>query len=302
MAVKSIVSVVFTVLLGGCAQWGIGSFGGFAGLSQCSSDTSKPLELEHGEPVVVLVHGCHGSAGRFKALADVLAFHGQQSVCFSYNDRRDMYEVSQALHASLEQLAAHYQPPSITLIGHSQGGLIARKSLVNEMNDVGAPVELVTVSAPLAGIASARWCGEPAVRLLSLGINDLMCRVVSGEKWYQITSASDFIQEPGNLLPEVERHLMIATDERGSCRLFNSKGQCAQDDYVFSLAEQHMPSVKGLQPESVELVAGHVEIVGQGEQIPHKLIQALQENRVINWTEKQREQELLTLLEKWYLE
>jgi len=29
----------------------------------------------------VLVHGCKGSAGRFRSLAQLYAFHGQQAVC-----------------------------------------------------------------------------------------------------------------------------------------------------------------------------------------------------------------------------
>jgi hypothetical protein len=41
--------------------------------------------------VTILVHGCFGSAGRFRPLAQVYAFQGQQTACFSYNDRNRLF-------------------------------------------------------------------------------------------------------------------------------------------------------------------------------------------------------------------
>ena len=61
-----------------------------AGLGPCNNSKNRAFSLNSKEPVTILVHGCFGSAGRFLSLAEVLAFHGQQSVCFSYDERDSM--------------------------------------------------------------------------------------------------------------------------------------------------------------------------------------------------------------------
>jgi hypothetical protein len=54
-----------------------------AGLGPCTDNPDRSLHLKAGEPVTVLVHSCFGSSGQFRALAQVLAFQGQQSACFT---------------------------------------------------------------------------------------------------------------------------------------------------------------------------------------------------------------------------
>ena len=100
-----------------------------ASLSNCTHAEDEELHLNSQEPVAVIVHGCYASAGRFRALADVFAFHGQQSVCFSYDDRQGLDEVASELIVAIERLSEVLQRPAISVIGHSQGGLIARRAL-----------------------------------------------------------------------------------------------------------------------------------------------------------------------------
>jgi hypothetical protein len=57
------------------------------GLTPCTDNPDHGLHLKLIQPVDVLVHGCFGSSGQFRGLAQVLAFHGQQTVCFTYDDR-----------------------------------------------------------------------------------------------------------------------------------------------------------------------------------------------------------------------
>ena len=52
---------------------------GIAKLSPCTDNPDRSLHLDASKPVHVLVHGCFGSSGRFMGLAQVLAFHGQQT-------------------------------------------------------------------------------------------------------------------------------------------------------------------------------------------------------------------------------
>jgi len=276
------------------------------GLSPCTDNPDRTLHLNAGQPVTVLVHGCYGSAGLFRALGQVLAFHGQQAVCFSYDYRDSLMLSSAELIASLDALARGMRNKRITVIGHSQGGLIARKALVEDRPDslknADADLRLVTVSAPLAGIASAETCGSPLAKNLSLGIIPVLCRIVSGDKWYEITSASDFIRRPGRLVGQVGEYLKVLTDERGVCLRYDEDGACVEDDFVFSLAEQRFPEIdeRG-RVKVIEIKAGHVEIVGDRRVVPVKLIALLQQNGILNPTEPGRSEAFRRLLARLYL-
>jgi pimeloyl-ACP methyl ester carboxylesterase len=275
-----------------------------AGLGPCNDDPDRSLHLNSQQPVTLLVHGCTGSSGRFRTLSEVLAFHGQQSACFSYDDRDSMIRSSRQLSEAVGQLAAQLTLPHVTVIGHSQGGLVARKAFIDGREDTRAPqvkLQLVTVSAPLSGIRAARSCGMPLVQIGSLGLNNIVCWLISGDKWYEITAASDFINKPGALVPSVERYLLVATDEEDSCRQYDDAGRCVVDDFVFTLDEQELPPVDGgTAARKVEVRAGHVEIVGEPGVIPAKLIQVLQQEGYIQATEPARTAQFNALLARLY--
>ncbi len=105
------------------------------GLRPCNDGGEPALHLDPRQKVNVLVHGCNGSTGRFRALAEVLAFHGQQSACFTYDERASLMVSSGRLADAIGALAQGLETPAITVIGHSVGGLIARKALVQERPD-----------------------------------------------------------------------------------------------------------------------------------------------------------------------
>lgn len=275
------------------------------GLGPCHDGPDRTLRLDSKQPLNILVHGCRGSAGRFRALAEVLAFHGQQSACFSYDDREHLMASSGRLAAAIERVAEQMPAPKITLLGHSLGGLVARKSLVVERADGirndHLDLRLVTISAPFAGIESANPCANPALRALTLGLNDLACWLISGDKWFDITSASTFIRQPGRLVPQVSDYLKVATDERGTCRAFNADRACIEDDYVFSLAEQRHPFIDARRDvTTVDVAAGHVEIVGESGVKPLKLIRILQDHGVVKPTPPSRADALRALLSQLY--
>ena len=184
------------------------------------------------------------------------------------------------------------------------GGLVARKALIetasNPLRNTQIDLRLVTVSAPFAGIAAARMCAAPALRIATLGLNDLACWLVSGDNWYEITAASDFIRQPGSLIPQVRSHLEVVTDERGTCRRRDDEGLCIEDDYIFSLDEQRYPLITlASRTTDVEVPAGHVEIVGESGVTPRKLIDVFQHEGIIRNTPPERQsafQQLLTQL------
>ena len=259
------------------------------GLGPCTDNPDRTLRLNSAHPVTMLVHGCFGSSGQFRGLAQVLAFQGQQTACFTYDDRAALDAVAAELAVSIDRLLSHMTVPAsaspVTLIGHSQGALVARRAVTaGRPYSIGrsdTKLELVTISGPFAGIAAANACGSPVVRALSLGLIAPMCRLGTGDKWADITYSSDFIRNPGTLSRHVVRHLKLDTDERGSCRQLQDD-RCVEDDLTFTLDEQRNPAVdRDAAATVVEVKAGHVEIVGDKRVAPVKLIAVLQQNGII---------------------
>ena len=262
------------------------------------------MHLNSQQPVTVLVHGCFGSSGRFRSLAQVLAFHGQQAVCFTYNDRDSMMLSSSQLISALEQLSLQIKNQQVTVIGHSQGALISRKALVSNRPDPlrnsNLQLRLVTVSGPFSGIAAAKQCGNPFMRILTLGLIGPMCKIITGDKWSEITYTSEFILQPGQLHEQVSEYIKIDTNERGACRK-SENGRCIETDDVFSLEEQRNVIIdRDPIANIVEVKAGHVEIVGDEHVAPVKLIEILQKKGILNSTEPQRRADLNLLLTKVY--
>jgi len=275
------------------------------GLGPCTDAADRRVHLNSHQPVTVLVHGCKGSAGRFRSLAQLYAFHGQQAVCFSYNDRDSLVHSSGELIAALEELSVHMQNHSLSVLGHSMGGLVARKALERSRPNPWARddvnLKLLTISTPFAGIEVAEHCGYKAAQWLSLGIVAGICRAITGDNWYEITPASEFIRRPGPLLPNVQKFLKIVTDERDTCRHRNENGRCVTGDYVFSLGEQYQPVVDRYpQVVNVQVGAGHVEIVGNSGIVPRKLLTILQEQDMLAPTPPERRAALEHLLTELY--
>ncbi len=275
------------------------------GFTSCTTSSDPTIRLHSNEPVIVIVHGCYGSAARFRSLAQVFAFHGQQTVCFNYNDRDSLMKSSSELIMALNTLSDKMENPNLTVIGHSQGGLVARSALTKGRQDQlsvdNSSLQLVTISAPYAGIAAADHCASTTMRWLTLGLVVPICQLISGDKWYEITASSSYIQQPGTLHDRVTSHLKIVTDETGSCRKRDESGSCIEDDFVFSIKEQYFSRVdeaKGL--DNIEIAAGHAEIVGDYKVAPTKLINLLQERGVMRKTQPGEKANLSELLAQIY--
>jgi len=274
-------------------------------LGPCTDSPDRTLRFNADAPVTVLVHGCNGSAGHFRSLAQLYAFHGQQAFCFSYDDRDSLLVSSAQLIRALDELSAHQRNRDLTVIGHSMGGLVARKALEAERRGEwqrgDARLRLATVSAPVGGIAVASHCGYRPLHWLTLGALPGICWAITGDNWYEITASSDFIREPGALLPSVQRYLKVVTDEQGTCRRRRPDGFCAESDYIFSLDEQYNPIIDGYaQLTNVEVRAGHVEIVGYKDVAPRKLVDILQRQDMLARTPPERRAALEQLLSILY--
>ncbi len=274
------------------------------GLTPCTLDSMEPGELDASAPIIVLVHGCGDSAGRFTTLAEVFDAHGQQAICFTYESRDTIAAGAHRLVRALAELERHAPDQPITIIGHSQGGLVARQALSEALD--GAPTlasdyELVTISSPFAGIHAARHCSHDWLHVISLGITAAICRGVAGRNWTEIHRTARPVRAPGELRPEVANYIQVRTDERGTCRVERADGSCAKDDFVFSLDEQLNRKTLDANAREVEVKAGHVAIVGQPGVVPKMLVALLQDEGVMNPTPPDQREAINQLLRRLYL-
>jgi pimeloyl-ACP methyl ester carboxylesterase len=257
------------------------------GFSSCLPEHEGSLHLDPTRPVTVLVHGCTFSRGGFRNLAQVFEARGQQTLCFSYDDRESLETSSAQLVAALEALQGIFTGREITLVGHSQGGLVARRALVGDRE---RPVtirpdlhlRLVTVSSPFGGIRASSHCGLTWLHAVTLGVTVGVCQAIAGNKWHEIYPGSEFMLRPGKLVPAVSTHVKVVTDERDSCRRYGAKGLCAESDYVFAREEQYGDAVDGDgRVANIEVRAGHIEIVGERGLPPTKLLDLLQRQQIL---------------------
>jgi pimeloyl-ACP methyl ester carboxylesterase len=273
------------------------------GLGPCGEGARVDAVVAKDSPVVVLVHGCNASAARYRSLARVFEFHGQEALCFEYNDRARVARSARQLRAALKALSGRLGPErEVIVLGHSQGGLVARKALSGSASGTPPRVRLVTVSAPFNGIQAASDCGTPWLHVATLGATVGICRLVAGAKWNEIHPRARSVLAPEALSPHVRDHLRILTDERDSCRR-RAPGQdrCLEDDFVFSLEEQRNLRIESDQRvHGLEIRAGHAEIVGNEELEPTKLIGILQEQAVLSRTPPERAPALRALLERLF--
>jgi hypothetical protein len=273
------------------------------GLFPCEAGGRDVFELDPARPVTLLVHGCNSSGERFKTLAQVFEANHQQAICFSYNDRDFLNTSATQLAAAITALQQRLQPGELTILGHSQGGLIARRALQADLprplvTRAGFTFRLVTVSAPFGGIASSADCGRVWLHVLSLSATVVACLAITGNKWVEIPPGSAFMT---NQAPVATRHLQIVSDERGSCRVQRPDGSCATSDFVFGLAEQSSPRLAADPLVTVvTLRAGHAAIVGENGVPPLQLLEALQRHGVLASTPPSRPDTAAALLRRLY--
>ncbi len=276
-------------------------------LDGCDDFMQQTLWLETGKEVFILVHGCKASSGSFLILKDVFKSRGQQAICFSYNYRDSIEECADQLVAAIDSVNSLIRPPRITVVAHSQGGLVARRALIDRRPDnrvlIGAApkIRLVTISSPFNGIKASSHCGITALHVVSGGATVLICQAIAGSTWSEINPSSEFINNPGKLSDLVVEHLKINTDERDICRSVDSEGNCRESDFVFALDEQYAERVDGDgRVHNVELKAGHAQVVGRPGKPPFTLIETLEKNDVLQMQTRLTYAEDVALLERLY--
>lgn len=254
------------------------------GFAPCSDAPSSGVDLSSDDPLVVIVHGCFASGAQFRVMSELFELNGQRTICFNYDDRHSLRATGRTLRRGLDTIRRRAPSREITLLGHSQGGLISRVALseVDGSDEEGGDLHLVTVSSPFSGIAAAEHCGFVWLHVLSFGITPGICQAITGHKWTEIHPSARLWRQPRPLHAMVTSHVQILTDEVGACRRVDDAGECAEDDLVFSLREQRNEELEADDRfRSRVLTVGHSAVTGSDGSLPRALIDALQREGVL---------------------
>lgn len=248
------------------------------------SPTARP-EAAH---AVVLVHGLDEVGSIFNGLRPELRDAGFRVVDFSYPNDQGIARSGGLLRVALARLRRE-GVSSITLVGHSMGGLVSRSALAGLRPATGDPTvyvpesllpevrRLITVGTPHSGapLARARWVLEAREhwgRFLQTGEWELLWDWSAdgeGQAGVDLRPGSNFL---GRLGAQGEARLhgravpttcvvgrLLAVDEDDDCDLYRDVSDAVGDGAV-PAPSQTVPWAA----RTVELTAGHRSLLSSG--------------------------------------
>jgi pimeloyl-ACP methyl ester carboxylesterase len=217
--------------------------------------------------VAFLVHGYDSVPSDLQPTASFLQASDYRVFRFVHNSKDELASISNSLARGVCEIAQRTGGEEIMVLGHSMGGLIARRAVASfaripELRTV--PIRLVTIASPFGGVFSAT--GSNMMPLPGLGVR---------ESHRDLSLFSKFIVEPGKLPGQV-RHLKIETDEPASFDE-TKDGAGGRSDVVFTLANQRSSAVDGDSALDCKLVwkAGHVASINVANRLPESMAHIL---------------------------
>ena len=174
---------------------------------------------------VLFVHGIDGSPDNFRYLIERLNRQRFQAWVYYYPSGARLGLIADHLVHAVSQVELHYRMPTLVVVAHSMGGLVAREFLLQRQSE--------RLHIPLFISLSTPWGGNSAAQI---GI-DLSPTVV--RSWHDIAPASSYLQslfytqsDARRWLPAVTQHQLLFSFKKGS----NSFGQSS--DQVVTVASE----------------------------------------------------------------
>ncbi|GAA4902841.1 putative serine esterase DUF676 [Actinomycetospora succinea] len=170
--------------------------------------------------LVVLVHGFGAGPDCWDAVAAALGGPGVAVVTHRYTWTAGVDTLGAALADEVEDLARRSGARSVTLVGHSLGGVIVAAGLAGGRLG-GIVTRVVTVAAPLRGTRWARLFPVGAVRDLRAGSPVLRALAdvpaTAGVPWTTVASRADVVVTPA--AATLEDTDTVVLDGIGHCAL-----------------------------------------------------------------------------------
>jgi triacylglycerol lipase len=171
--------------------------------------------------LVVLVHGFGAGTDCWDATIPALGGPGVAVVTHRYTWTSSVETLGAQLADEVTDLARRSGARSVTLVGHSLGGVIVAASLAGGRLD-GVVTRVVTVAAPLRGTRWAHLFPVGAVRDLRAGSP----AVPAGIPWLAVASRADVVVDVHSAVPEGAETVVV--DGLGHCGLLKDPAVIAR--------------------------------------------------------------------------
>ncbi|MFC5139322.1 esterase/lipase family protein [Actinomycetospora rhizophila] len=179
--------------------------------------------------LVVLVHGFGAGPDCWDTVADALGGPGVAVVTHRYTWTTGVPELGARLADEVRDLARRSGARSVTLVGHSLGGVVVAASLAGGRL-AGVVTRVVTVAAPLRGTRWAHLFPVGAVRDLRAGSPVLRSLadvpVTAGTPWTALASRADVVVATD--AAALEGTEAVVVDGVGHCGLLSDTGVVAR--------------------------------------------------------------------------
>ena len=222
------------------------------GLLEADSSAHHCSAASRPDRLLIIVHGYAPVVGQFAALIEESKGTEVHVLQFHYDHHHALDEVALDLASAVAGAANCIKPRQIEVLGHSLGGLVARRAVEHlATKELGAGVTLMTIAAPFHGFASAAGTVTMPV---DIGLS---------ESHRDIAALSAFIREPKRL-PAGIQHCKLETDE------MNADVADLPHDHVLRLEDQVNPRVDN-DPRLVlrrVVAVGHISAIGARGNVP----------------------------------
>jgi pimeloyl-ACP methyl ester carboxylesterase len=176
-------------------------------------DTYDPSRIP-----VLFVHGIHGSPENFKYLIDRLDRQRFQAWVYYYPSGARLGLIADHLAHTVSQVELQYRMPTLIVVAHSMGGLVARGFLLQRQPD--------RLHIPLFISLSTPWGGNSAAQI------GLEFSPTAVRSWHDIAPASDYLQSlfytqsaARRSLPAVTQHQLLFSFKKDSSSFGKSSDQ-----------------------------------------------------------------------------
>ena len=228
------------------------------------------LEKVSEKKIAILIHGAASESDYLLPLGIILKDRGYEPIQYRYNTDERASDLNLSLKLNLNALIWKINPDEVLIIGHSLGGILARKTL--EEITLTPKITFISISSPFKGMKILSSLKNPLIyQITSLVIKDLK------KSFIDMAAKSEFLNSYKGIPSHIKHHQII-TDEEGEIRIVHINGKTIdKNDNLVAIEEQTSDLIGPYLQDKHQIKNGHVSVVNSAGKVSANLAQLLDE-------------------------